>query len=150
MSTRFCRSLLCDIELCPMKSLLPEPFSTVSSSAPWEAEGRIYEKLSGEGENPLCLMTGAQWSFYFFMRFSLVFAAFGRCVPRQGRGLVWAHGRETRPELLADPGLPSHPSVLPSYSYHCLCGRPACVGSRSRSRVGIPAPAFGQDKLKIG
>jgi hypothetical protein len=45
-------------------------------------------------------------------------------VPRQGRGPVWDHGRGTCPELLADPGLPSHPPVLPSY--HCLCGRHAC------------------------
>jgi hypothetical protein len=29
------------------------------------------------------------------------FAVFGRCVARQGRGLVWAHGRGTCPELLA-------------------------------------------------
>jgi hypothetical protein len=52
------------------------------------------------------------------------FAVFGRCVPRQGRGLVWAPGRGTCPELLAVPGLPAHPPVVPSY--HCLCGRHAC------------------------
>jgi hypothetical protein len=56
------------------------------------------------------------------------FAVFGRCVPWQGRGLVWAHGRGTYPELLADPGLPSHPPFLPSY--HCLCGRHACWFSK--------------------
>jgi hypothetical protein len=45
MSTRCCRSL-CEIKLRPMKSeLLPEPFGTVCSSAPWEAEGIFYEVI---------------------------------------------------------------------------------------------------------
>jgi hypothetical protein len=61
---------------------------------------------------------------YRVSRFSRFFAVFGRCVPRQGRGMVWAHGRGTCPELLADPGLPAQPPVAPSY--HCLCGRHAC------------------------
>ena len=68
------------------------------------------------------------------------FAVFGRCVPRQGRGLVWAHGRGTCPELLADPGLPSHPPILPSYPTVCADADVMLVGSRSR--VEIPAPAW--------
>jgi hypothetical protein len=45
------------------------------------------------------------------------FRGFWEVRPAAGQGhegLVWAHDRGTRPELLADPGLPSHPPVLPS------------------------------------
>jgi hypothetical protein len=66
------------------------------------------------------------------------FATFWRCVPRQGRGLVWAHGRGTCLGLLADrisdPGLPSHPPALLSWATVCADVMP--VGSPRGSRSG--------------
>jgi hypothetical protein len=69
------------------------------------------------------------------------FAVFGRCVPRQDRGLVWDHGRGTRPGLLADPGLPSHPPVLRALVP--LSVRTSCLSVHDpQSRAGVPAPAW--------
>jgi hypothetical protein len=68
-----------------------------------------------------------------------------------GASLVWARGRGTRPELLADPSSPSHPPVLPSrLSCHYMCGSHAGLltkwgGKKEESPAG-PACSGGWSK----